>query len=220
MIVRIVLLLVSLSLLVHGAEGLYRALHAATPVSPLLPAIESVAGAQALLISLFLVTRARRRRLNQAAAPKLAANSPEAADADTQTTRIVSTIRQPPPEFRRLMLVNLPPTAALSALEQAPPLGAQPAVRSAIARVLPGIKFNAHGLGQFNGADHSILMDLGDSPEVWSATIDVTGEAAPAALRRLITQTGWRAYAPRLGRFITAADLSTSQSSPFSAPRP
>ena len=84
------------------------------------------------------------------------------------------------------------------------------AVRSALSRVLPGIRFNDHGLGQFNGEDHSILMDLGVSPDVWAATVDVTGEAAPAALRRLITQTGWRAYAPRLGRFITADDLAVS----------
>jgi len=220
MIVRIVLLLVSLVLLVHGGEGLYRALHAETPVSPWLPAIESVAGAQALFISLFLVNKARRRRSSGPRVSSASARPPEAAETETPTPRIASAIRQPPPEFRRLMLVNLPPTAALSAIEEAPPLGAQPAVRSALARVLPGIKFNAHGLGQFNGADHSILMDLGDSPEVWSATIDVTGEAAAAALRRLITQTGWRAYAPRLGRFITSADLSASQSSPASASRP
>ena len=52
-------------------------------------------------------------------------------------------------------------------------------------------------------------MDLGVAPQVWAATVDVTGDAAATALRRLITQTGWRAYAPRLGRFITAEDLRT-----------
>lgn len=210
MIVRIALLLVSLPLLAHGAEGLYRALNAPAE-SPVLPAIESVVGAQALVVWLFLSIKAQRRRVNETveAAPRVV----DPQEGETQTARITASIRQPAPEFRRLMLVNLPPNAALSALEEAPPLGAQPAVRSALERVLPGIKFNDHGLGQFNGEDHSILMDLGVAPQVWAATFDVTGDAAPGALRRLITQTGWRAYAPRLGRFITADDLSTSPSS-------
>jgi hypothetical protein len=214
MIVRIALLLVSLPLLAHGAEGLYRAWHAASARSPLIPAVECVVGAQVLLVWLFLSIKSRRRKSKEAAETRSTAAS-AGADASDAAGRITSAIRQPTPEFRRLMLVNLPPNAALSALEQAPPLGAQPAVRSALARVLPGIKFNDHGLGQFNGADHSILMDLGMAPQVWAATIDVTGDASAAALRRLITQTGWRAYAPRLGRFITADDLPVPPSSPI-----
>ena len=218
MLVRIALLLISLALLAHGAEGLYRALHATPARSPLIPAIESVGGAQAFAVWLFLSIKARRRKPTERADTRPAAGSTE-ADGSEPAARIASTIRQPSPEFRRLMLVNLPPNAALSALEEAPPLGAQPAVRSALARVLPGIKFNDHGLGQFNGADHSVLMDLGVAPQVWAATIDVTGDAAPAALRRLITQTGGRAYAPRLGRFITADDLSVTPASPLPPPR-
>ena len=209
MIVRIALLVVSLPLLALGAEGLYRALYGARPESPVIPAIEAVVGAQALLVWLLLSIKSRRR----SAADAVLAERDDASAEDAPAKRIASAMRRPAPEFRRLMLVNLPPYAALSALEEAPPLGAQPAVRSALARVLPGIKFNDHGLGQFNGEDHSILMDLGAGPQVWAATVDVTGEAAPAALRRLITQTGWRAYAPRLGRFITADDLSVTQNS-------
>jgi hypothetical protein len=56
-----------------------------------------------------------------------------------------------------------------------------------------------------------MLFDLGDGPQVWTATVDVTGDAAQEALRDLIVQTGWRAYAPRLGRFITAADLKRDE---------
>ena len=215
MIVRIALLLVSVPLLVHGGEGLYRALNGTPGGSLVRPAFELAFGAPALLVALFLSIRSRRRQRVEAAHERRAGSRDEPGDRDAQTTRIASTIRQPSPEFRRLMLVNLPANAALSALEEAPPLGAQPAVRSALARVLPGIKFNDHGLGQFNGADHSILMDLGGAPQVWAATVDVTGEAAPAALRRLITQTGWRAYAPRLGRFITADDLSAAPTPPL-----
>jgi len=207
MIVRIALLLVSLPLLAHGGEGLHRALSGVPAASPLVPAIEAVIGAQALLIFLFLSIKARRVPLTTSSEQARSAHGGAAASPHE---RIISAIPPATPEFRRLMLVNLPPTAALSALEGAPPLGAQPAVRNALAQVLPGITFNDHGLGQFNAADHTILMDLGVAPQVWAATIDVTGEAAPGALRRLITQTGWRAYAPKLGRFITAEDLNTS----------
>ena len=164
---------------------------------PLLPGIALVAGLQALVTAVVLSMRARQR--THAAAPAL---SPEGAPAMS-----ANAAPRPTPEFRRLMLVNLPPNAAASELENATPLGTQHAVRAALAQVLPGITFNDHGLGQFNRADHTMLFDLGDGPQVWTATVDVTGDAAPEALRDLIMQTGWRAYAPRLGRFITAADL-------------
>jgi len=217
MIVRIALLLVSLALLLHGGEGLYTAMQGVRAGSPVRPAIEAIVGAQGLLIWLFLSIKSRRQ--SAPVSPATQRFTDKEGEGETPASRIASAIKPPTPEFRRLMLVNLSPYAALSALEEAPPLGAQAAVRSAIARVLPGIKFNDHGLGQFNGEDHSILMDLGGEPQVWAATIDVTGEAAPAALRRLITQTGWRAYAPRLGRFITADDLTTSHNSDLPPPR-
>lgn len=205
MIVRIALLLVSLPLLAHGGEGLYQTLRGAREGSPVVPAIEAIVGAQALLVALFLSIKAKRRASMAAAKIDAAAEGAEPSAARAR----IKPANRPAPEFRRLMLVNLPPYAPLSALEGAPPLGPQPAVRTALAQVLPGITFNDHGLGQFNADDHSILMDIGIEPQVWAATVDVTGEAAPRALRHLITQTGWRAYAPRLGRFITADDLKT-----------
>ena len=171
-----------------------------------MPAIEAVAGLQALLVLLIISLKARRRA---SAAPQKQTAEADDGQGNNVPARIKAVISRPSSEFRRLMLVNLPPYAALSALESAPPLGGQQAVRSSLAQVLPGITFNEHGLGQFNGEDHSILMDLGVAPQVWAATVDVTGDAAATALRRLITQTGWRAYAPRLGRFITAEDLRT-----------
>ena len=167
----------------------------------LLPGIAFVAGMLALLMAVVLSIRARRT--TDAAVAGLSAEG-------TPATSVSAAPRQTP-EFRRLMLVNLPPTAAAAELENATPLGTQHSVRSALAQVLPGITFNDHGLGQFNHADHTMLFDLGDGAQVWTATVDVTGDAAPEALRDLIMQTGWRAYAPRLGRFITAADLKRDE---------
>lgn len=214
MIVRIALLVLSLALLAHGAKGLWPTFEGRQDAQPLIPAIEAIVGAQGLLILVFLSIRARRRAAaSVSAAPvddtQSTTGVPARLAAEETQKKLREVASRPSPEFRRLMLVNLPPYAALSALESAPPLGAQQSVRSSLAQVLPGITFNDHGLGQFNGSDHSILMDLGMAPEVWAATVDVTGEAAATALRRLITQTGWRAYAPKLGRFITAEDLRT-----------
>lgn len=205
MILRIALLLVGLPLLAFGGEGLYQASRGAHGGLPILPAASAIAGAQALLAVVFLSVKSRRKP-----APRTPSED-EAGDNEVSPAqaRITAAIGRPLPEFRRLLLVNLPPYAALSALEEAPPLGTQASVRAALSQVLPGIKFNDHGLGQFNAPDHSILMDLGTEPQVWAATFDVTGEAAPGALRHLITQTGWRAYAPKLGRFITGEDLRT-----------
>jgi hypothetical protein len=105
------------------------------------------------------------------------------------------------------MLVNVPPNSAPSALEDAAPLGTESAVRSALLRVLPGIAFNFKGVGHFNRPDHAIVVDPGLAPDVWTATIDVTGEAAGPALKKLVMQTGWQVYAPKLGRFLTSEDL-------------
>lgn len=167
----------------------------------LIPAIEAVVGAQGLLVFLFLSVKARRR-----------GGLKVDAGRDGESPGIESATPAPlaPGEFRRLMLVNLPPNAPSSELERAPALGTQAAVRGGLAQVLPGIVFDDDGRGHFSRPDHAIRLDLGTSPQVWTATVDVTGSDAAGALRRLIMQTGWRAYAPRLGRFITADDLRSS----------
>lgn len=168
----------------------------------LFPVLEALAGAAALFVLLFRSAGLRRSTNAPAAAPPSAA--PGAAPPPSHTAEPRADTR-----FRRLMLVNLPPHASPSALEGAPALGHQAGVRSALARVLPGITFDAEGVGQFNRPDHAIRLELGTAPEVWTATLDVTGDAARTALRGLITQTGWRVYAPLLGRFLTSEDLKS-----------
>ena len=166
----------------------------------LFPAIEAVVGATALLLFVLFPAIRRRsaERLGAApVSPPVSAPVPVAPAGRQQDIRL-----------RRLMLVNLPPNAPASALETAPPLGNQAAVRSALARVLPGIAFDADGIAQFNRPDYAIRLEIGRNPQVWTATLDVTGDAAAGALRRLITQTGWRVYAPLLGRFLTGEDLN------------
>lgn len=190
MIVRILLLLVGLSLLAHGGSGLLRAVEASAPV--VVPAIETAAAVQLLLTALVLSFR-RPARSRLAEDPVPAADEP---------------VHRPSPEYRRLMLVNLPPYAALSALEDPPPLGSQSAVRSALAGVLPGLSISDAGVAQYHQQDHSIRLDVGSDADVVTATIDVTGLEARRALKHLLEQTGWRAYAPRLGRFLSVGELA------------
>lgn len=166
----------------------------------LLPVIESLVGAGGLLV---VLCRSQGRRRLHTTRP---ADSSSRAVMPGPTPRGVDPGRGEAP-LRHLMLVNLPPPALPSALEGAPPLGTQAAVRLALSKVLPGITFDAAGVGQYNRPDHSMRLELGTGPDVWTATLEVTGDAATAALKRLITQTGWQVYAPLLGRFLTSDDL-------------
>ena len=176
--------------------------------SVLLPAIEL---ALVALIALILMGLSLRRRqqpetIDQRIDASVGGDPVEAAAFARPMAPVPASVPAAT-EFRRLMLVNLPPSAAPSALEQATPLGTQASVRAALTQVLPGIIFTEQGVGEFVRPDHTIVLNLGTKPQVWTAALDVTGETAPEALKRLITETGWRAYAPRLGRFITSADL-------------
>lgn len=151
------------------------------------PAVEVAIAATLLLLVAFLSTARRRaahRALREAAATSSSA-----------------------PDLRRLMLLNLPPHATADAIEKAPPLGSQASVRASIAQVLPGATLDDDGVGEFNRPDHSVRLDIGRDDPVHTAVVDITGDASRAALKKLVTQTAWRAYAPRLGRFITAEDL-------------
>lgn len=168
----------------------------------LFPAVETAVGALALVLAALFARPRRTGAARLDTPPATAAPVGAAAPA-------ASAPRQDEARFRRLMLVNLPPRSLPVALEKAPPLGQQAQVQDALARVLPGIHFNQNGVGQFNRPDHVIRLDLGTTPEVWTATLDVTGDGAATAVKRLVTQTGWQVYAPRQGRFLTAGDFNS-----------
>ena len=167
----------------------------------LFPAVEAAGGALALFLALLLPRRGTTVAEVDTVPAEPAQPEPAAAAG--------SSPRPDEARFRRLMLLNLPPRSLPVALESAPPLGSQTQVQDALARVLPGITFDARGIGQFNRPDHAIRLDLGTSPDVWTATLDVTGDGAPTAVKRLVTQTGWQVYAPRQGRFLTAEDFNS-----------
>lgn len=106
----------------------------------------------------------------------------------------------------RLMLVNLPASAVPADIENAPPLGSQTEVRKRIAHVFPKIAFDDEGDARVVTGDHGLEIRLGKGDPVYTAVVEVKGNAL-GALSMLLEGTGWRAFAPRRGAFVGVSDL-------------
>jgi hypothetical protein len=106
----------------------------------------------------------------------------------------------------QLMLLNLPQGATLTDIEHAAPLGSQNEVRSLIVMSMPGTEFDEQGQGTFTVRSGRVDIDLGSGDPVVTAVLTVRGNAAPA-VARLLDETGWQAFAPKAGVFVTVGDL-------------
>ena len=111
----------------------------------------------------------------------------------------------------QLMLLNLPQGATSADIEHAPPLGTQNEVRSLIVMSLPGIEFDDEGRGTFVVRAGRVDVDLRADDPVVTAVLTVRGNASPA-VARLLDETGWQAFAPKAGVFVTAGDLRSGKS--------
>lgn len=105
-----------------------------------------------------------------------------------------------------LMLLNLAPGDTQDDIESAPPLGSQDEVREQLSAALPGIVFDQAGHGTFTAGAGSVDVDLRTEEPVYTAVLTVRGAAGPV-LAKLLDETGWRAYAPKPGAFVSAADV-------------
>jgi hypothetical protein len=161
----------------------------------LLAAAEAAVGA--LGLTTFVVLTRRRSKTRRAAPAPAPAPALAPALAPHPTV----------PSVRGIMLLNLPPEAGAEAVEIAPPLGARDEVLDRLGTVMPGISSDAYGLCLYSRPDHAITIDLGRDEPVATAVVDAQGDEAIAAVRTLLETTGWRAYAPRLGRFVEAGDI-------------
>jgi hypothetical protein len=148
----------------------------------LVPAIEAAAGANALLVVLFLSMRARRR----------VSTGPELPEAPAAA----------PISLRGVMLLNLPEFATAIEIESAPPLGEQESVRTLLGSILPGLTFDQHGRATFTRPDVVATVDVTSRTPVHTAVISLEGEAADDTLRRVLSKTGWRAFSPKRGAFL------------------
>ncbi len=149
----------------------------------LVPAVVAGAGVLALL---FAAVLALRRRAPHPAAPAVVPSEAVAAR-------------------HRVLLLALPPGAGADAIEHAPPLGDLETVRALVERHVGGLRFDHGNRATASGDDGAITIDLGIGDLVYTAVVDANGDRGTAALRRLLAETGWRAYAPRSGRFVELA---------------
>jgi hypothetical protein len=101
-----------------------------------------------------------------------------------------------------MMLLNLPASAGVEAIEHAPALGTRAEVMDRIARALPGLHFGEDGHAAWAGHDWSLGVSVGAQDPVWTVTVEVRGASAAELAHRLATRTGWRVYVPKRGAFM------------------
>jgi hypothetical protein len=114
------------------------------------------------------------------------------------------------PSMPPIMLLNLAPGDTVEDIESAPPLGSQDEVREQIAAVLPGITFDTEGRGTFAERTGAVDIDLRTAEPVYTAVLTIRGAAGPT-VARLLGETRWRAFAPRLGEFVPVKHLRKSR---------
>lgn len=121
----------------------------------------------------------------------------------------------PPPETRpkaiavslpRLLLLALDVSAGPEAIETAPPLGSRAEVVEILRGVIPDLAVD-QVRPVLARPDGSVHVDLGAADPVPTAVLDARGEAGVALVKEVLLMTGWRAFAPKTGLFVSADDL-------------
>ena len=108
----------------------------------------------------------------------------------------------------RLLLLDLAVTAGPDAIETAPPLGSRRDVAALLTGVIPDVHADADGR-VLARKDGSISVDLGSQDPVATAIVDARGEAGVALVKEILLMTGWRAFAPKTGLFVTIDELAS-----------
>jgi len=114
--------------------------------------------------------------------------------------------RATPVSLPRLLLLALDVSTGPEAIEGAPPLGSRAEVVEILRGVIPDLVVD-HSRPVLARPDGSVLVDLGPRDPVPTAVLDARGEAGVALVRELLLMTGWRAFAPKTGLFVSADDL-------------
>jgi hypothetical protein len=105
----------------------------------------------------------------------------------------------------RLLLLALDVSAGPEAIETAPPLGTRAEVAAILHGVIPDLDISKSPV--LARPDGSVRIDLGPRDPVPTAVLVAHGEAGVALVKEVLLMTGWRAFAPKTGLFMTADDL-------------
>jgi hypothetical protein len=64
------------------------------------------------------------------------------------------------------------------------------------------------GRVNLRGPNWALTLDVGREDPVWTVTIETRGAESADVLARLVRETGWRLFMPKLGRFVDRSALS------------
>ncbi len=106
----------------------------------------------------------------------------------------------------RLLLLALDVSSGPEAIETAPPLGSRAQVVAILRGVIPDLAFEPTRV-VLSRPDGSVSVDLGPHEPVPTAVLEARGEAGAALVKELLIMTGWRAFAPKTGLFVSVDDL-------------
>jgi hypothetical protein len=107
----------------------------------------------------------------------------------------------------KLLLLSLDVTATPDAIESAPPLGERHEVIQILTGVVPDLEAQPSN-PRLARPDGSLTLDLGAHDPIATVVVDARGEAGVALVKELILMTGWRAFAPKTGLFVTVDELT------------
>jgi hypothetical protein len=107
----------------------------------------------------------------------------------------------------RLLLLNLPVDAGPETVETAPALGTRDEVIEILSGIVPDLVVDADRRG-LSRPDHSLRIDVGRASLVATAVVESRGEAGAALVKEILLMTGWRAFAPKTGLFVSGDELT------------
>jgi hypothetical protein len=106
----------------------------------------------------------------------------------------------------RLLLLNLGAAAGPDAIELAPPLGERREVVRILCAAVPDLRSGPGGV--LARSDNSLTLDSGSQDPVAAVAVDARGEAGVALVKEILLTTGWRAFAPKTGLFVSVDELA------------
>ncbi len=106
----------------------------------------------------------------------------------------------------RLLLLNLDVSDGPEAIEGAPPLGTRDDVVAILYGLIPDLQPD-ESERVLCRQDRSIRLDLGADDPVRTVVVEARGQAGGALVKEVLGMTGWRAFAPKTGLFVTADEL-------------
>jgi hypothetical protein len=106
----------------------------------------------------------------------------------------------------KLLLLNLEVTATPDCVEKAPPLGSRRELIQILSGVITDLDLSPTGY-VLTRPDGSLTLDLGPHDPIPTVVVDARGEAGVALVKEVLLMTGWRAFVPKTGLFVTVTDL-------------